>query len=299
MRCLKSQSGFSLVELIIVIVITGILATAIASFITLPVQGFIDLSRRATLVYSAESALRRMQRDIRRALPNSIRVAGGGTAIEMINTIEGARYRAAPPPGNPDRRLQFGSVDASFDILGNFSADTLASANINHVAIYNIGSVDIAGAAIAGANAYGDVDAITGANVITPAGYTITLTNDPVTANEDNVSIDDGAGNGFRFSYESPNRRMYLVDTAVSYVCNAGQLMRYTDYTFTNRPNQVVPPVGGNSALMADNIGNCQFTYDAGTPLRAGLMTLDLSVTDAATGETVRLLHQVHVDNTP
>jgi len=299
MASLKSQSGFSLVELVIVIVIIGLLATGIATFITRPIQGFIDLSRRATLVYSAENALRRMQRDIRRALPNSIRVGGGGTAIEIINTIEGQRYRANPPPGNPDRRLQFNIADTSFDILGNFSAATLANTNINHVAIYNIGSIDAGGAAVAGANAYASADAITGANVITPNGYTITLSDDPVTTNEDNVTIDDGAGGGFRFNFESPNRRMYLIDTAISYVCSGGQLTRYTGYDFTNKPTQVVPPIGGNAALMADNIGNCQFTYDTGNPTRSGLMTLDLSVTDAATGETVRLLHQVHVDNTP
>jgi len=290
--------GFTLIELVIVIVISGILAGIITSFITQPVQGFIDLSRRATLVYSAESAMRRMQRDIRHALPNSIRVAGGGTAIEMINTIEGARYRSAPPPGNQDRRLQFNIADTSFDTLGNFSADTFANPNINYVAIYNIGSVDTGGAAINGSNAYASVNA-SGTNVITPDGYSITLTDDAVNPNEDNISIDDGAGGGFQFSYESPNNRVYLIDTAISYVCNAGQLMRYTNYNFTNKPTQVVPPVGGNSALMADNIGNCAFTYNSGSPSRSGLMTLDLSVTDADTGETVRLLHQVHVDNAP
>jgi len=290
--------GFTLIELVIVIVISGILAGIITSFITQPVQGFIDLSRRATLVYSAESAMRRMQRDIRHALPNSIRVAGGGTAIEMINTIEGARYRSAPPPGAQDRRLQFNIADTSFDTLGNFSADTFSNPNINYVAIYNIGSVDTGGAAINGANAYASVNA-SGTNVITPDGYTITLTNDAVNPNEDNISIDDGTGGGFQFSYASPNNRVYLIDSAISYVCNAGQLMRYTDYNFTNKPTQVVPPVGGTATLMADNIGNCAFTYNSGSPSRAGLMTLDLSVTDADTGETVRLLHQVHVDNAP
>jgi len=290
---LQQTRGFTLIELVIVIVISGILAGIITSFVTQPIQGFIDLSRRATLVYSAESAMRRMQRDIRRALPNSIRVAGGGTAIEMINTVEGARYRSAPPPGDPDRRFNFNSADTSFDILGNFSATTLASPNIKYVAIYNIGSLDSPGVAKAGSNAY--ADALAGANVITPDGYTITLTDDPVTANEDNVSINNG---GFQFSYESPNNRMYLIDTAISYVCSGGELLRYINYDFTGKPTQVVPPVGGTSALMADNIGNCAFTYDPGSPSRSGLMTLDLTVADG-TGESVRLLHQVHVDNVP
>ena len=289
----QQKKGFTLIELVIVIVISGILAGIITSFITLPVQGFIDLSRRASLVYSAESAMRRMQRDIRRALPNSIRVSGGGTAIEMINTVEGARYRSAPPPGDPDRRLQITSADADFDILGNFSSETLANPNINFVAIYNIGSVDGAGVPLSGSNAYAGGNP----NVITPNGYTITLTDDPVTANEDHININDGGGGGFQFSYDSPNSRMYLVDTAISYICSGGQLRRYTNYNFVNSVQPVPPPV--SFALMADNIGSCNFTYDAGTPSRSGLMTLDLSVTDAATGESVRLLHQVHVDNTP
>lgn len=296
MRCFRIQSGFSLVELVIVIVIVGILATGIATFITLPVQGFIDLSRRATLVYSAESALRRMQRDIRRALPNSIRVrvVAGVSAIEMINTIEGARYRSAPPPGGPDRRLQITSADTDFDILGNFTLATLNNPNINFVAIYNIGSVDGAGVPLAGSNAYAGGNP----NVITPSvGYTITLTDDPVTANEDHINIDDGGSGGWQFTYHSPNNRVYLVDTAISYVCDGGQLRRYTNYNFTNDAQPVPPPVG--FAVMADNIANCDFTYDPGTPSRAGLMTLDLTVTDAMTSESVRLLHQVHVDNAP
>ncbi|MCK4742572.1 MAG: type II secretion system protein [Sulfuriflexus sp.] len=298
MTSFKSQAAFSLVEFIIVIVITGVLASSIASFITLPVQGFIDLSRRATLVYSAESALRRMQRDIRRALPNSIRVNATGTAIEMINTIEGARYRAAPP-GAPDTRLEFNTSDTKFDILGNFSDETLAlpSADIKHIAVYNIGSTDAAGAAIAGSNAYAGV--ASGTNVITPAGYTITIAD---SGNEDNVTIDDGTGGGFEFSYASPNSRMYLIDTAISYVCSGGELRRHRGYTFTNKPTQVVPPADGTSALMANNIANCSFNYDTGNPSRSGLMTLDLTVTattPSGTTESVRLLHQVHVDNVP
>ena len=295
MRRFKSQAAFSLVEFIIVIVITGVIASSIATFITLPVQGFIDLSRRATLVYSAESALRRMQRDIRRALPNSIRVNATGTAIEMINTIEGARYRAAPPPGDLDRRLQFNTTDTSFDILGNFSPATFSNPNINHVAVYNIGSVDAGGTAIAGSNAYGGVDSDT-KNVITPGGVTTITLGTTADPEEHNVTI---GGGGFQFSYASPNSRMYLVDTAITYECSGGQLIRHTNYPFTNIPDMVVPPAGSTSALMADNIGNCDFAYDSGTPSRSGLMTLDLSVTDTDTGETVRLLHQVHVDNVP
>jgi len=64
--------GFTLIELIVVIVIVGILSALGGQFIVAPVTGYVDLSRRARLVDQAEMALRRMQRDIRHALPNSI-----------------------------------------------------------------------------------------------------------------------------------------------------------------------------------------------------------------------------------
>jgi len=286
----RHQSGFSLVELIIVIVISGILAGILSTFIARPVQGFIDLSRRATLVYSAESAMRRMQRDIRRALPNSIRVNAGNNALEMINTVEGARYRSAPPPGQQVRRLTFTSADADFDVLGTLNTNGATSLR---VAIYNIGAVDLDGDPIAGANAYAGPD-IDGKNVVTPAGRTITVSDAPVTANEDHINI---SGGGFHFSFDSPNDRVYLVDTGISYVCDGNQLMRYDNYNFSN-VTQPVPP-SGNAALMADNIDACTFTYEPGTVQRAGLMTLDLTISDPGTGEQVRLLHQVHVDNVP
>jgi len=289
-----SQKGFSLIELVIVIVISGILAGIITSFITQPIHGFIDLSRRATLVYSAESAMRRMQRDIRRALPNSLRVAAGGTAIEMINTVEGARYRAAPPPvGGPNNWLNFNSIDTDFDVLGNLVSQGDTGLR---VAVYNTGDVDGVGVPVRGHNAYALADAVTGENVVTPPPASGTVISIIDSGNEDHINI---AG-GFQFTESSPSNRVYLVDSGISYICSGGQLIRYSNYDFTNA-TQPVPPTGMNlvSALMADNIGNCAFTYTAGSPSRSGLMTLDLSVTDAATGETVRLLHQVHVDNVP
>jgi len=297
MRIFKLQSAFSLVEFIIVIVITGIIATSIATFITRPVQGFIDLSRRATLVYSAESALRRMQRDIRRALPNSIRVSGGGTAIEMINTVEGARYRADapfPPPGGLFTKLSINGLDTDFNVLGDLNS---VGMNGLRVAINNTGDT-LAGVPAPGRNAYSPdpLDPMTNEHVVTPNGQAITISN-TVTASEDHIEI---GGLGFQFSDYSISNRVYLVDGGISYICNSGQLLRYELYNFTNntQPTAASPP-SVTPAIMADNIGSCEFTYTAGSPARSGLMTLALSVTDADTGETVRLLHQVHVDNVP
>ena len=94
----KFQRGFTLVEMIVVIVITGIIGGVVAMFIRAPVQGYMDSARRAEMTDIADTALRRMARDIRTAVPNSVRipVAAGSTYIEFLPTKAGGRYRANP-----------------------------------------------------------------------------------------------------------------------------------------------------------------------------------------------------------
>src|SRR6478735_4714089 len=87
----RSMRGFTLTEAIMVIVITGILASMVAMFIRKPVQGFFDTARRAALVDAADTVLRRISRDVREALPNSVRVSGG-TALEFLHVRSAGRY---------------------------------------------------------------------------------------------------------------------------------------------------------------------------------------------------------------
>lgn len=286
MHKINSQAGFTLIEMIVVIVISGIILSVTSVFIAQPIQGFIDLSRRATLVYSAESALRRMQRDIRRALPNSVRVAGGGTAIEMINTVEGARYRF-DLPGTATNILDITALDTDFDVFGELN--TFIPRTDLRVSINNTGDTT-AGVPDRGRNAYALADVMTGEHVVT--GDTMT---NPITITDSGAEDHIAIGGGFQFTDHSVNHRVYLVDGGISYICAGGQLRRYAGYNFTNAV-QPVPPAGGFT-VMADNVGTCQFTYTVGTPQRGGLMTLALTITSV--GESVRLLHQVHVDNVP
>src|SRR5207247_10236805 len=66
--------GVTLIEMVIVIAITAIIAAALSVFISRPVEGYADAARRAELSDIADTALRRMTRDLRTALPNTIRI---------------------------------------------------------------------------------------------------------------------------------------------------------------------------------------------------------------------------------
>ncbi len=148
--------GFTLIEMVVVITIAGIVGTMATYFMVNVMQGYEDQTRRAELVDAAESALRRMQRDVRRALPNSIRVVnegnGNGRVLELLQTLDGGRYRVGPPGGAAEL-LNFTAADTDFDILGNLLCTTnpavtgpCASYTNYLLVIYNLGQ--------AGADAY-------------------------------------------------------------------------------------------------------------------------------------------------
>lgn len=282
------QRAFTLVELIVSIALSAIVVSFMAVFIAGPVAGFGDQARRAELVDLAENSLRRMARDIRRALPNSVRVAasGGVVAIETLNTVDGVRYREQPPPANAARRLDFSAADDSFNVIGRFNAiSTPFSSTSHYLSIYNVG--------VPGANAYEL------SNVITPPGTQIDIDADSIPG-EDRVQLSPA----FRFSYGSPAQRLFLVDGPVSYLCDpvGGTLRRYEGYGIAasqaDRDSHAeLIGAGAVATLVSANVSGCNAAYAAGTSQRAGLITLELTLADS--GEQVSLLHQVHVDNVP
>ena len=109
MNSRRQLRGFTLVEMIVVIVITGIIGGIVAIFIRAPVQGYVDSARRAEMTDIADTAMRRISRDLRLALPNSVRVTStcsGPTTcyVEFIPTTGGGRYRDSKDSsgnGNP------------------------------------------------------------------------------------------------------------------------------------------------------------------------------------------------------
>ena len=166
--------GFTLVEAITVIVLTGILAGVVAVYLVIPVTAYFDVARRAELTDTADTALRRISRDLRLALPNSIRVTAGNSAIEFIPVKSAGRYRA-DGPGNV---LDFNAVADTFDVIGP-GVDIAVN---DFMVIFNLG--------IAPADAYLTVASIN-RRPVTTTGTTLTTV----------------GFNGGTFPFASPARR--------------------------------------------------------------------------------------------
>jgi MSHA biogenesis protein MshO len=284
----QRQQAFTLVELVITIAISAIVVSFMAMFIAGPVAGFGDQTRRAELVDMAENSLRRIARDIRRALPNSVRVTTNGSvvAVEMLNSVDGVRYREQPPPANAARRLDFSTADDSFNSIGRFTQISKPfSSNQHFLSIYNVG--------VSGANAYEL------ANVITPPGTQIDIDDDSIPG-EDRIQLSPA----FQFAFGSPAQRVFLIDGPISYLCDTatGTLRRYAGYSIAashgDRDSDAeLVGAGATSSLVTNRVAACNVLYTAGTAQRSGLVSLAMSVAEA--GEQVALLHQVHVDNVP
>lgn len=262
--------GFTLVEAVLVIAITGVVVAMVALFILPSITAYFSASTRAQLGDEADTALRRMTRDLAAALPNSARITGN--SVELIPVSGAARYAVGTEGGDP---LLFGTADTSFSIVG--PALRLASAN-QRLAWYNLG------------NGVPDADAYTLANVRVASN---------AAGNATNVTI---SGAPLPNSLETPPNRVYAIEQPVTYRCDttARTLTRYTGYGFL--ATQPDPPSGGSAAVLARHVKSCAFSYSTPTiTARYALVTLSLQLeaTNAGGTETVTLYHTVHVDNLP
>ncbi len=274
------QKGFTLVELVMVIVILGAIGGTVAVFMKAPIDAYFDSARRAALTDVADTTVRRISRDLHRSLPNSIRNPTNASlqCLEFIPTKTGGRYRAEESA--PGINLDFSIDDTTFNMLGSNTTfaglPTPADQQIavgDRIAVYNLG--------IAGASAYevGRTGEVNG--VVSGAETAITLTA------------------GIRFPLASPSKRFHVIpanEQVVGYACPGdGKLWRYT----LNLPYAAPAtcPLPASRTELARNVASCSFDYTGPDLLRNSLVRIALQLTDS--GETVTLQHEVHVNNTP
>lgn len=292
---MKRGAGFTLVELVMVIALSGVVAVMVSTVLSGPMESFTAQSRRAELVDLGAGALNRMARDVRLAIPNSLRLSADGQAFELLLVHSAGRYR---PNRNDGDSLRFdGGVAGS---CGSTTADLSCNTvqvldpgfdptGARWMVLYNIGA-ESGGAPLSGSNVWMPANP----GVISPTGTSFSAVSSP--AGESTLRLANLPSGGFRFAFASPERRLYLAETVVGYRCQGGQLMRYS-YNQLLAALPSTPPSGSNPQPVANSLNQCDFSYRPGTTQRAGLLTLSVRLSQA--GETVQLMQQVHVDNAP
>ncbi|MEI8613087.1 type II secretion system protein [Shewanella sp. PP-He15 brown] len=275
-RMQTSKRGFTLVEMVTVILILGILVVGVSSFIIFGTRIFVESSSVDQVLSQSRFAVERMTRELRSALPNSVRVNTDSLTYQCIEFVPiEASTTYLTMPIIPDAAASTGIV-----ILDN----TASAIRVNQFAwIYPLVDADVYSSAR---------QKRAQVKTIAISGNQVTLTFTAPT----------------RFAEASPRQRIYFGSSPVSYCFEKGvsgndlQIVRYAGYNFNGvQPN---PATMGTGVLMAQSVAN-RLDNSNDLPL---ILTPSSLVNNAmvhlqprfnVNGETFQYRHQVQVINVP
>jgi MSHA biogenesis protein MshO len=279
-------AGFTLIELVVAIVISAIVASFMVLFLDTPIESYFAQTRRSDLVDSAHRISDAVTADARSALPNSMRLNAAGTALELLATAGVARYYGKGDKNSAaGEELTVGAAASSFGTLDSFTTQTLPYRAQYYISVGNLGTPPY--------------DAYRIANgVMTSLG---TITVDPNPSTPPYVAGENLLNLSGSMTFKAPGapatqpsvHNAYLVSGPVSYVCKpnaakpaAGTLMRYSGYGVTNA--QAVPPAG-TGGLIAHDVSACTIAI---VPAPAGYAYGELAilrVTLSSNGESLQV----------
>lgn len=280
------SSGFTLVELIVVMVVSSILAVGTTMFIMQAVRGYVDVAGRDDLATSGRISIERMTREIRDALPNSVRISNRTTdkCLEFIPIANAGLYASEVINQNATDTGNMLPTNSTF--TGNFSfhayGNALSDANAAYVAVYPVTS----------GGCYNATDG-------DPQSGHLRMVND---ANATHVAFESINGRSFPESdYGNPPQpRFFLVDDPIIFcIENSGKINRYGDYKLDHS----TPAPGDTPRLLAKNVvfNDSSFEYTTDPALtRNGMVRINLALQRPDdSGEVIRFSHEVQIRNAP
>jgi MSHA biogenesis protein MshO len=274
-----TTKGFTLVELITVIIVLGVVSVGISGFIRTGVQIYSDVTERDQLLGDSRFVVERINRELRIAVPNSARIkannAGNIQCLEFVPAEWVSFYTilsVVPALSTTANIVEFANNAANFRLQINDFAIVYPTSNVD---VYDLNN-----------NKRKVITACTVNN------------NDDCNEEVDPNGIAKLTVSG-AFEDHSPASRVYIARKAVSYCAHSnGEIYRKEDAINTT---QTVYSAG---TLMAENLKN-NFTQSDEAPFRIydptltrnGLVQILLAF--ERNEEIINYSSEVHIPNVP
>ncbi|WP_115720050.1 PilW family protein [Gallaecimonas mangrovi] len=273
--------GFTLVELVAVIVVMGIVALGSYGYLRFGSQLYGDTVARAHTLSQGRFAVERLTRELRNAVPNSVRVSSDGSCIEFVPIAAAVRYfdaPVAPDSGNTIKVVWVdpaGTTPSSGDAI-DWNSDFFGTslwAMLNPTQSSQIYSPD---------DSDRRVMALASSAYVDDGYYLLTLASTT------------------SFAKDSPSMRLYLGGQPVSFCQVGANLYRYENYGFI--ASQPLPSTGlTNGQLMAQQLASSSyplFRYDSAVLTRNAVVHILLKFQSVGEDDLFFNL-EVHQPNVP
>ena len=261
---MRRAGGFTLVELLIVIVLLAIVATISVRFVGLSTRGALDVGARQQRSLAGVIISEQISRELREALPTSIRTNASGTCLEWMPIEAASNYLSLPQGPSP------GSFEA-VPLPGGASAT-------GRVVVYGYGS---------------DVYSPGSPGPLSPPAS--------MPAGAPPVTVTFNGGATHRFAAKSPARRFYIVGDPVS-VCQQGRfLYRYRNYGINSSPASGLPGGFPGREVMAAQLVSNSLVFRVTPPSlqRGAVVSFRFDLESPDSGETTSISQEVQVRNVP
>lgn len=278
---MRHRQGFTLVELVIVIVLLAITGLFVFNYLGFGAQIFRDTTERDQLVAQSRFAIARLSRELQGAVPRSIRVSNTDAqrCIEFMPILASSVYLDIPRPG-PTSSDPFIAIEpvANANLIGGY------------LLVYATNTSYIYGNSV-------------------QRRKVISSITDTSPAQDNLVEINYATTPAF-FGAESPARRYFIGGEPVSwcYDNTSNSIYRFADYGLNSlQPSfsQLQISAASSAEIMAEyiynDLNNNEFPFYVfeATLQRNSLIKLDWRFSREAGSEPLQFVHEVHIANVP